>query len=65
MQAFNLSFELSTSQTPVRCTERWRPETSTRVGGFGTVTDSGYGISYIVAGEDEGGCAQNRTDFIA
>ena len=24
------------------------------LGGFGTVTDQGYGISYIVHGEDEG-----------
>ena len=50
-QAFNLQFLLSTSQTPVRTTDRWRLECSSVCGGFGTVTDNGYGISYIVYDE--------------
>lgn len=53
-QAFNFSFQLSTSQTPVRTTDRWSLERSTQGGGFGTVTDNGYGVSYIVIGEDQG-----------
>lgn len=47
-KAFNLQFLLSTSQTPVRTTDRWKEECSAVVGGFGTVTDDGYGISYLV-----------------
>lgn len=54
LQAFNFSFLLSTSQTPVKTTDRWRLEDSTALGGFGTVSDEGYGISYIVVGEDTG-----------
>lgn len=48
MQAFNLEFLLSTSQTPVRYTDRWKLETSAQFGGFGTTSDDGYGISYLV-----------------
>jgi carnitine O-palmitoyltransferase 1 len=47
-KAFNLRFLLSTSQTPVRTTDRWRLECSSVGGGFGTVTDDGYGVSYLV-----------------
>lgn len=47
-QAFNLKFLLSTSQTPVRTTDRWREEVSSLAGGFGTVFDDGYGVSYLV-----------------
>ena len=54
LQAFNLSFLLSTSQTPVKSTSRWTLEKSSSLGGFGTVSDEGYGVSYIVVGEDEG-----------
>ena len=54
MQAFNFSFLLSTSQTPVKATSRWNLETSTSMGGFGTVCDEGYGVSYIIVGEHEG-----------
>ena len=54
LQVFNLSFVLSTSQTPVKSTSRWTLEKSTSLGGFGTVADEGYGVSYIVVGEDEG-----------
>ena len=54
VQAFNLAFQLSTSQTPVRITSRWRPDRTSEAGGFGTVADDGYGVSYIVVGEDTG-----------
>lgn len=54
MQAFNFSFELSTSQTPVKATPLWDINVSSCLGGFGTVVDSGYGVSYIIVGEDDG-----------
>lgn len=53
IQAFNLSFELSTSQTPVKTTDRFVVDRCARVGGFGTVTDTGYGVSYLVVSDDE------------
>ena len=53
-QAFNLSFLLSTSQTPVKVTNRWTLKNSSIAGGFGTVSEEGYGVSYIVVGEDMG-----------
>ena len=53
-KAFNLSFTLSTSQTPVKATDRWEIETSSCLGGFGTVCEEGYGLSYIVVGDNEG-----------
>lgn len=50
-----MKFVLSTSQTPVQIIKKnWRLERSTIGGGFGTVTDTGYGVSYIVVGEDTG-----------
>ena len=51
-QAFNLSFKLSTSQTPVKTTDRFRLERCASAGGFGTVTDTGYGVSYLVISDD-------------
>ena len=54
MQAFNLSFELSTSQTPVKMTSRFTLDRCAKIGGFGTVTDTGYGVSYLVLSDDEG-----------
>ena len=54
MQAFNFSFLLSTSQTPVKTTERFKVEKSCTIGGFGTVCDEGYGVSYLVVDENEG-----------
>ena len=47
-QAFALEFQLSTSQTPICYTDRWRLDRSAFIGGFGTITDNGYGISYVV-----------------
>ena len=50
-----MKFVLSTSQTPVQIIKKnWCLERSTIGGGFGTVTDTGYGVSYIVVGEDTG-----------
>ena len=54
LQAFNFSFLLSTSQTPMRTTNRWTLEQSPIGGGFGAVSDEGYGVSYVVVGEDKG-----------
>lgn len=52
-KAFNFSFKLSTSQSPVKLTDLWSLERSAMAGGFGAVTDDGYGVSYIVVGEDD------------
>ena len=60
LQAFNFSFLLSTSQTPVKTTNKWTLETSTNLGGFGCVCDEGYGVSYIIVGEDTGECGPVR-----
>ncbi len=60
-QAFNFSFLLSTSQSTVKVTDRWRAELSCCMGGFGAVCDEGYGVSYIVANEDEGLSAHTHT----
>jgi hypothetical protein len=50
--AFKLKFDISTSQTPTQVHKKnWRLERSNCVGGFGTVSDVGYGISYIPYGE--------------
>ena len=51
----------------MRITSRWRPvERTAQVGGFGTVSDDGYGVSYIVVGEDRGECHQgeDRSMFV-
>ncbi|XP_019849708.1 PREDICTED: carnitine O-palmitoyltransferase 1, muscle isoform-like isoform X1 [Amphimedon queenslandica] len=53
-EAFQLKFTLSTSQTPTQCIKEkdYDDEKRTIVGGFGTVTDNGYGVSYIISGEE-------------
>ena len=43
---------VSTSQTPTQYTDIWREESSCLGGGFATVNPDGYGISYIIVGED-------------
>uniref|UniRef100_A0A4W4FW28 carnitine O-palmitoyltransferase n=1 Tax=Electrophorus electricus TaxID=8005 RepID=A0A4W4FW28_ELEEL len=49
-------WKLSTSQTPLQQVElfdlRKHPEYVTSGGGFGPVADDGYGVSYIILGED-------------
>lgn len=49
-------WRLSTSQTPHGQTSRMdaskNPNTISAGGGFGPVADDGYGVSYIIAGED-------------
>ena len=49
-------WRLSTSQTPHGQTNRFNakenPDCISAGGGFGTVADDGYGVSYIIAGED-------------
>lgn len=49
-------WKLSTSQTPHGQTGRIdlnkNPECMSAGGGFGPVADDGYGVSYIIAGED-------------
>ena len=54
VQSWRLPFIIATSQTPTKLTKYYKFERTGEVGGFGTVTDQGYGISYIVHGEDEG-----------
>lgn len=43
---------LSTSQTPTKYTDIWKMESSCLGGGFGPVNPDGYGVSYIIVGED-------------
>lgn len=56
--ALSRSWRLSTSQQPQQQTTMWDikdPKNAHLVspgGGFGPVTDDGYGVSYMVAGED-------------
>ncbi|KAK2176892.1 hypothetical protein NP493_633g01032 [Ridgeia piscesae] len=49
-------WRLSTSQTPHQQTDKLdlssHPELISAGGGFGPVADDGYGVSYIIAGED-------------
>ena len=49
-------WRLSTSQTPHGQTNRLdlskNPDCISAGGGFGPVADDGYGVSYIIAGED-------------
>ena len=54
MQSWSLPFTLSTSQTPTKLTKYYKFERAAEMGGFGTVADNGYGISYIVRDEDNG-----------
>ncbi|KAH9525090.1 Carnitine O-palmitoyltransferase 1, liver isoform [Bulinus truncatus] len=55
-KALSEPWKLSTSQTPHQQTDRLdlnkHPDRICAGGGFGPVTDDGYGVSYIIAGED-------------
>jgi len=58
--ALSMEWKLSTSQQPQGQTERWNPsrspEEAAKVspgGGFGPVSDDGYGVSYMIAGEEK------------
>ncbi|AXN42599.1 Choline/Carnitine o-acyltransferase [Mycobacterium marinum] len=51
--AWSLPFELATSQSPVRQTAAWRPESSSRGVGFLPITQTGYGVSYAFVGDDD------------
>lgn len=57
--ALNVPWRLSTSQQPQQQTKLWdlkNPDDATWIspgGGFGPVADDGYGVSYMVSGEDE------------
>lgn len=52
----NAKWQLSTSQTPHGQTNKMdlvkHPNCISAGGGFGPVADDGYGVSYIIAGED-------------
>ena len=45
---------LSTSQTPTKYTDMWELESSCLGGGFAATNLDGYGVSYIIVGEDIG-----------
>ena len=52
-----MKFHLSTSQTPTQFIFGYKGYDSSKrihAGGFGTVTDEGYGVSYIISGEETG-----------
>ena len=50
-----MTFQLSTSQTPSQIIkDNYRLDRANCVGGFGTITDDGYGVSYMTYGEDTG-----------
>lgn len=55
-EALKEPWKLSTSQTATQQTKRGDyvkyPGMKTAGGGFGPVADDGYGVSYIIAGED-------------
>ncbi|XP_059169843.1 carnitine O-palmitoyltransferase 1, liver isoform-like isoform X2 [Physella acuta] len=55
-KALSEPWKLSTSQTPHQQTDRLDlnkyPDRICGGGGFGPVTDDGYGVSYMIAGED-------------
>lgn len=55
-EALKEPWKLSTSQTATQQTKKTDynkyPEQKTAGGGFGPVADDGYGVSYIIAGED-------------
>lgn len=55
-EALKEPWKLSTSQTATQQTKRTdfkkNPEMKTAGGGFGPVADDGYGVSYIISGED-------------
>ncbi|MCQ4365325.1 choline/carnitine O-acyltransferase [Mycobacterium gordonae] len=50
-QAWQLSFELATSQSPIRQTASWQPESSSRGVGFLPTSPTGYGVSYAFVGD--------------
>jgi hypothetical protein len=50
-QAWNLSFELATSQSPIRQIASWRPDCSSRGVGFLPASPTGYGVSYAFVGD--------------
>jgi carnitine O-palmitoyltransferase 1 len=52
LQGNAFAFRLSTSQTPTNSTRHWCLERCGDGGGFGTVMDNGYGVSYMFIGED-------------
>lgn len=56
-EVLSVPWKLSTSQTPAQQTSemdlRNNPNKVTGGGGFGPVADDGYGVSYIVSGEDK------------
>ncbi|ROL51962.1 Carnitine O-palmitoyltransferase 1, liver isoform [Anabarilius grahami] len=55
-QVLSEPWRLSTSQTPLQQVDLFdlkkHPEYITSGGGFGPVADDGYGVSYIILGED-------------
>ena len=53
---------LSTSQTPPKFTNLWTLETSCLGGGFSNTNPDGYGVSYIIVGEDL--CKYNHQSFV-
>jgi len=57
-KALSMEWKLSTSQQPQGQTDLWNPNRSKKEadkvspgGGFGPVSDDGYGVSYMIAGE--------------
>lgn len=57
--AFSFDTRLSTSQQPQGQTVLWNPNRSKEEaaksspgGGFGPVSDDGYGVSYMIAGDE-------------
>ncbi|XP_026315615.1 carnitine O-palmitoyltransferase 1, liver isoform [Hyposmocoma kahamanoa] len=56
-EVFNEPWRLSTSQTPYGQTNmldlKKKPNCVSAGGGFGPVADDGYGVSYIIVGEDK------------
>ena len=55
-EALRMPWKLSTSQTPHQQSTAWEYTTNPNKmmggGGFGPVADDGYGVSYIIAGEN-------------
>jgi len=56
VEALKEPWKLSTSQTAIQQTKKVdynkNPGLKTAGGGFGPVADDGYGVSYIISGED-------------
>jgi carnitine O-palmitoyltransferase 1 len=56
-EALSSSWTLSTSQTPANQTSLWNASKTAAAktvgGGFGPVSSEGYGVSYIISGEDQ------------